>query len=118
MKNLENCSLKEAHYIKIKDKIFGFDCFNKYDDGVDVRIEFDSWMFIAEKDFDLFGVDCVREKPKPVHTFFTKVTEHSHKQVENHGMIYDIVDCVCVVLPFDKFINYLGKDAEVTVKVL
>ena len=121
-KDLEKCSLEDATIIMIKGKKFTLgETFEKHGvfelDSIKLRVEFDRYTDeIDVRDFDLFGIECYKPKEHKPVIFTTKVIEHSIREVDNHGMIYDALDSVCVILP-DQFIECLDKEVEVTVKV-
>jgi len=123
-KNLEKCSLKDATTVTVNGKKFTlgqtFEKFNAFapsQSGITLRLEFDRYTdLILEKDFDLFGIECYKLKEHKPITFTTKVVEHSNREVDNHGMTYDVVDSVCVILP-DQFVEFLNHEVEIIVKV-
>jgi hypothetical protein len=49
--------------------------------------------------------------------FSAIISEHSTREIENHGMTYDVVDKVCVILP-DEFTQFKGQQVEVIIKVI
>jgi len=124
--DLEKCRLKDALFVTLKNKIFTlgetFEKFGTFDPtkltGITLRVEFDRWTEkIYEKDFELFGIECFKPKEYKPLTFRTKIVQHSTHEIDNHGMTYDVIDNVCVVLPED-FIQFVGREVEVVVKVL
>lgn len=126
LKDFQKSSLKEATLVKIQNRFFLHkDEFSKvyeqsyYDEpfAISVRAEFDRWTEIDVKDFQLFGVECYKPKVFEPVTFQTQIVSHSTREVDNHGMNYDVVDSVCVILP-DKFIEYIDKQVEIVVKVI
>jgi hypothetical protein len=124
--DLEKCTLRDALFVTVKNKKFTFgETFEKFGifdspelHGIRLRVEFDRFTdLILEKDFDLFGIECFKTKEyKPV-TFRTKTVAHSKREVDNHGITYDVVDSICVVLPED-FIQFVGREVEIVVKVI
>lgn len=123
-KELEECNLKEARFLKIKDRIY--DCsfpnptFSKkyLGDtliGADVRMEFDRWSEFDLKDFDLLGISCWKKKQYSPVVFEATVQAHTTREIDNHGMTYDVVDSCCVILP-NSFSP--GQTVKVTIQQL
>ncbi len=121
-KNLVESSLKDARFLKIKEKTFDhlgsertFEKLYMYGNlvGVTVRLEFDRWAEFLEKDFDMLGITCWKIKEQEPITFSTTVEKYSTRDI--HGMIHFVRDSVCVVLPRD-CAKFLGEEVEVTVK--
>jgi len=124
--DLEKCRLKDALFVTLKNKIFTlgetFVIFGTFDSSqkpnIKLRLEFDRWTEqIYEKDFELFGIECFKPKEYKPLTFRTKIVQHSTREIDNHGMTYDVIDNVCVVLPED-FIQFVDREVEIVVKVI
>jgi hypothetical protein len=120
---LEQCNLKNAEFLKVNNSKFSYQSqeFGKYklDSAaafVDIRVEFDRWIRVEYKDFELLGITCWKTKEPLKFTFDSKIVAHSMQMVDNHGLNYEVLDSVCVVLP-DQFIEYLDQEVEITVKV-
>lgn len=79
-------------------------------------MEFDRWEEFNERDFEFLGIQCVKVTlPEPI-SFESEVVVHSKTERDNHGMAYDVVDKVCIVLPED-LAKYNGQKVEVTIKL-
>ena len=119
-KNLDACNFGEAQFIKIGESIYNLSDQNviqKIPNGISVRMEFDRWANFDEQDFLLLGIECFKAKEiKPI-VFSAIISEHSTREIENHGMTYDVVDKVCVILP-DEFTQFKGQQVEVIIKVI
>jgi len=115
----ERCSLAEAQIINFRKKSFNLwekDVISRTSTGITVRMEFDRWEDFNERDFELLGIECIKfTLPEPI-TFESEVVVHSKTERDNHGMSYDVVDKVCIVLPED-LAKYNGQKVEVTIKI-
>lgn len=108
----------DASFCKINGKTFTRQEFQPHEWGVSIRVEFDRWADFDKNDFNLLKIEFFKSAPKPSLSWTTKIIEHSYREVDNHGHTYDVTDSVCIQLPFSDFIEYLGQEVEVSVKVL
>ena len=65
-----------------------------------IRMEFDRWADVHVNDLKSFGFTPMKPLPPPAPIeFFDIVRPYKVREVENHGMTYDITSSFCVELP-------------------
>ena len=114
---MEQCDLKDAIYLDVGGNKFKLnETFSKTRNRVSIRVEFDRWVDVEEADFQLFNIIPMRQKPLPKAEFTGSICVHKTREIDNHGMTWDAVETVCVVLP-EEFLPYCGRQVEITAKV-